>query len=225
MKNLFLFFLFSSVTIAISCKKPAGEKASVQEEATVSESSGKILAVDLASSVINWEGAKPTATHTGTIKLSGGSVSLEGRTITGGSFTIDMSTLQNTDLSGGMKDRLENHLKGISEGREDDFFNITRFPTSKFEITRVTKLSGDESATHLIYGNLTMRDVTKEIGFKALIGIGRSRIEVTTPPFTIDRTLWGINYGSRTVFDNLGDNFVHDEIGLSISLKAGEAVL
>jgi len=89
----------------------------------------------------------------------------------------------------------------------------------------VTKLSGDEEATHLVYGNLTIKGISKEVGFKALIGIGADRAEVTTPAFTVDRTQWGVNYGSKSVFDDLGDKFVNDDIGLSISLKAGKAAI
>ena len=225
MKNLF-FIISTALAFGVaSCKQPAGEKAEVGEAAQVVESSGTHIPVDIVSSVINWEGAKPTGTHTGTIKLSKGDIILEGQTLKGGSFTIDMNSITDTDLEGNMKDRLENHLKGFAEGKEDHFFNVAKFPTGQFDITKVTKISGDEAATHLIYGNLTLKGVTKEVGFKALIGIGKQRVEVSTPPFTIDRTLWGVNYGSKTVFDDLGDNFVNDDIGLRINLKAGSPAI
>lgn len=226
MNNRLLIGIFSLALItAFSCKKPAGEEAEVAEAGTVAQKEGQALAVNLSESVIYWEGAKPTATHTGTIQLSDGQVFLDGSTITGGSFTIDMTSIENTDLSGDMKVNLENHLKGLAEGKKNDFFNVAEHPTAKFDITKVTKVNGDESATHLIYGNLTIKGITKEVGFKALVGIGDGRIEVTTPPFTIDRTKWGVNYGSKTVFDNLGDKFINDDIGLRLNIKAGKELM
>lgn len=223
MKNILVLFLICGTIItSTSCKKAEGEKATVAEAAEVAVTSGKTLAVDLSSSVINWEGAKPSGTHTGTMNLSEGSIAMEGNDLTGGSFTIDMNSITNTDMEGDSKTNLENHLKGFAEGKEDHFFDVAKHPTGKFEITKVSKVTGDETATHLIYGNLTLKGITKEVGFKALIGIGTERIEVTTPPFTIDRTQWGVNYGSKTVFDDLGDKFVNDEVGLTITLKAGK---
>lgn len=226
MKNTFLIMLsFLSIALTTSCKKAAGDKAVVSEAAEVKASMGTSLAVDLAGSSINWEGAKPTGSHTGTIKLSGGEVKMDGRQLTGGSFTLDMNSINVTDLEGGKKAGLEAHLKGTAEGKEDHFFNVPQHPTGQFDITKVVKLDGDETATHMIYGNLTLKGMTKEIGFKALVGIGDGRIEVTTPAFTIDRTQWGVNYNSKSVFSDLGDNFVNDEIGLSITLKAGKAMI
>ena len=136
-----------------------------------------------------------------------------------------MNTITNTDMEGDSKTNLENHLKGFAEGKEDHFFDVAKHPTGKFEITKVSKLSGDEEATHLIYGNLTLKGVSKEIAFRALIGIGEERVEVTTPAFTIDRTEWGVNYGSKTVFDDLGDKFVEDAVGLNIVLFAGKEAI
>ena len=70
-----------------------------------------------------------------------------------------------------------------------------------------------------------MKGVTKEVGFKANITVTDGQVVVTTPQFTIDRTQWGVNYNSKSVFDNLGDNFINDEIGLRINLTAGKAAI
>ena len=208
-----------------SCKKAEGEKATVSAPAEVKASTGVTMPVDLGASMVSWEGSKPTGSHTGTIKLSSGELTLDGMAITGGSFVLDMNSITNTDQEGGKKAGLEAHLKGTAEGKEDHFFNVPKYPTGKFEITKVVKVNGNPSATHSIYGNLTIREITKQIGFQALVGIGKDRVEVTTPPFTIDRTNWDINYGSKSIVDNLGDNFINDEIGLTITLKAGKVVM
>jgi hypothetical protein len=45
---------------------------------------------------------------------------------------------------------------------------------------------------------------------------------LTSKPFSIDRTKWGVNYGSKSIFDNLGDKFINDDIGLEIELHASK---
>ena len=48
-------------------------------------------------------------------------------------------------------------------------------------------------------------------------------MEITSEEFTIDRTKWNVNYGSKSVFDGLGDKFINDDISLKINLKANKA--
>ena len=225
MKNTFAIILFITALPFTSCKKATGEKAEVSDAGEVTATIGETLAVDVSNSIINWEGAKPTGTHTGTINLSQGELTVDANKVVGGSFTIDMNSINVTDLEGDMKNRLENHLKGFAEGKEDHFFDVAKHPVGQFEITKVTSLEGDEAATHLVYGNLTLKGTTKEVGFKSNIQFSEGTVQVETPAFTIDRTLWGVNYGSKTVFEDLGDNFVNDEIGLAINLVAGKAAM
>ncbi|MFT4566290.1 MAG: polyisoprenoid-binding protein YceI [Saprospiraceae bacterium] len=225
MKNLLILLLALGTVTMFSCKKASGEEAKVSEAAAVATSVGQDIPVSLSSSVVNWEGAKPTGTHTGTISLSEGVVTLKDGEVAGGSFTLDMTSITNTDQEGDMKAGLEAHLKGLAEGKEDHFFNTPVHPTGKFEITKVTELNNDPAASHLVYGNLTLKGIAKEVGFKANVKVDGSSVSVVTPPFTIDRTQWGVNYGSKSVFDDLGDKFVNDEIGLTITLNASKQAM
>ena len=204
----------------ISCKEQAGEKASTGEAAETAKASGVDYAVDVAASQIMWEGSKPTGSHTGTVNLTEGSFSVEDGLISSGSFTMDMNSITVTDLTGDEKGYLEGHLKGSDDKNRDDFFNVATYPTAKFEVTKVTKLVNNPEHTHLIYGNLTLRDVTKEVGFNATVSMEEGKVSVTTPKFTIDRTEWGVKYGSTKFFDNLKDKFINDDIGLQINVAA-----
>lgn len=62
-------------------------------------------------SIITWEGFKPTGTHVGTIAFKNGELMFwEGKLI-GGSFTIDMLSIVNDDLTDPeMNAKLVNHL-------------------------------------------------------------------------------------------------------------------
>ena len=43
---------------------------------------------------------------------------------------------------------------------------------------------------------------------------------LSTESFKINRTEWNINYASKSIFDDLKDKFVNDEIELVVKLKA-----
>ncbi|WP_235298557.1 YceI family protein [Portibacter marinus] len=221
MKILFKLSLMVFLLGFLASCGPKGEKAGAGEAGEVAEETGKEYAVNAANSKIMWEGSKVTGSHNGTVEISDGSIAMEDGTLTGGSFTIDMSTIEDEDLDGDMKANLENHLKGTVEGKETDFFNVPKYPTAKFEITKATKLMNNDDANYIVYGNLTLKDVTKEISFRANVNEVNGQIKVNTPQFTIDRTEWGIKYGSAKFFDGLKDKAIAEEIGLKVDLTAG----
>jgi polyisoprenoid-binding protein YceI len=107
------------------------------------------------------------------------------------------------------------------------------YPTAKFVITDVEPLDGtqiDQSQekgdivpTHAISGNLTMKDVTRNITFNALVRTDGDMFMAETNQFFIDRVVWNVRYGSRTLFDDLRDNFINDEMGIKINLVASKA--
>ena len=218
MKLLFL----SVILMMTACKSEKAENAVVGEaKEAAKDMMGKSFSVDNATSKVTWTGNKPAGSHTGTIDVSTGTLTVKDGNITAGDFTLDMNTISSTDLEGDMKAGLEAHLKGQRKPEEvDDFFNVGKYPTAKFAITKVTKLVNDPDATHLVYGNLTIKEVTKELGIKAKLDISDAGVNVSTPEFSINRTEWGIQFMSKNFFDNLKDNFINDDIQLSIALNA-----
>ncbi len=209
------------IVAAFSCK---GEKknqtdAVAAEEVKEAPVTAVTYKVDPASSIIEWAGLKPTEKHTGTLNLSNGEVTVENGNIQNGAFTIDMSSIVVTDLEGDKKASLEGHLKGEGENKEDHFFNVAKYPTATFEVTGINEKEGK---THL-EGNLTLKGTTKNISFPVSTAVNGDVMTLNTEVFTIDRTVWGVNYGSKSVFENLGDKFINDEIELKISIKANKA--
>lgn len=204
----------------VSCKgdKKNETDASAAKEVATTVADAMKFTVDAAGSSIAWVGSKPTEDHTGTIDIESGVVKVDGDKITG-TFLIDMTTIAVTDLEGGQKASLEGHLKGQAEGKEDHFFNVEKYPTAAFEVTGVTEKEGKK----MMQGNLTIRDQKKNIEFPVTYGINGADMTLSSEPFTIDRTEWGVNYGSKSVFDNLGDKFISDDIQLTVNLKATKA--
>ena len=160
---------------------------------------------DAASSTINWKGYKPTGSHEGTIVLQSGDLKMDGDAITG-SFIVDMTTIKDADGSA----KLEGHLKS------KDFFEIEVFTTSKFEITGTEMKEGKLYVT----GNLTIKDVTKEITFPATISKGDGMVTLTSETFQINRADYKIQYKSKSFFNNLKEKFINDEFDLQVSIVA-----
>ena len=217
--SLMMFAMVLLVGSMTSCKDSEGTKAEVSSKGEVAKATGVTMGVDVANSKVLWEGTKPTGSHNGSVNVSGGSVSVKDGKVTGGNFTLDMNSITCLDLEGDSKAGLEGHLKGTAEAEKDDhFFNVKKYPTATFEITKVTGLAGNVDANSLVYGNLTMKDQTKQVNFKANINTDGNMVRVSTSKFTIDRTKWNVTYGSKSIFDDLKDKFVNDEIGLQIEL-------
>jgi polyisoprenoid-binding protein YceI len=172
---------------------------------TIRESGYKI---DPQKSKITWVGKKVTGQHNGTINLSEGNFTTKGKKITGGSFTIDMSSLKDADAS----QRLESHLKS------DDFFSTEKFPTSTFVISKIESKGGDQYA---VQGKLTIKGITNEIDFPATIQIANNQISAKAK-ILVDRTKFDIKFRSGNFFENLGDKAIEDIFELNVDL-AGAA--
>ena len=167
------------------------------------------LTADVEKSDIIWKGYKVTGSHTGTINLKSGALDFDGDNLVGGTFEIDMTSINCTDLSGEYKGKLEGHLKS------DDFFGVKSHPTAKFLITKVVHKGtpGD----YKVIGNLTIKDTTKEIKFFTNVKEEGGK-KVAVAEMTIDRSDFDVRYGSGSFFGNLGDKTIYDEFDLEVTL-------
>ncbi len=205
--------LAAVIAIAVSCKDNQNEVDATDAETEAMASDAAVTYnVDTAASTINWVGSKPTADHTGTIALAGGSVQVNGETVEGGEFTVDMTSIQVTDLEGESAMSLKSHLEGTVEGKQTDFFNTPEYPTAKFVMTG---LDGN-----MLQGNLTLKDVTKNVTFPVSVSYDGDKMMLTSEEFTIDRTDWEIKYGSSNFTDIVADKAISDDIKLKVNLVA-----
>lgn len=203
----------------ISCKDNTNkDEAMIEEAAPVTEMAVNYQ-VDTATSKIMWEGAKPTGKHNGTINISEGSLSVKDQAVEAGQFTIDMNSITVLDLEGDKKANLEAHLMGTVEGKEGDFFDVKQYPTAAFELTSIETLEGKST----VKGNLTIKDKTNPISCTATVIVDGDKLSVESETFEIDRTKWDVNYGSKSIFDSLGDKFINDDIKITLSIVATKA--
>jgi|TARA_R110001606_G_C15379037_1_gene650257 polyisoprenoid-binding protein YceI len=161
--------------------------------------------IKIKNSKVVWKGYKVTGSHEGTINIKSGSLSFNDGKLTGGECSIDMTTLVSTDLTGEYKGKLEGHLKS------DDFFGVEKFPTATLIFTDV-KVKGKNS--YNITGDLTIKGKTNPVTFE--ISIYGSK---ATTSLKIDRTKYGVKYGSTSFFDGLKDKAIYDEFDLVADLE------
>ena len=211
-----------ALTVA-SCKnnnanaEQAVEQAADQAAAAVEQATAAVMVSGTytvePSSVVEWVGKKPTGQHTGTIGLQSGSLTVDNGKVTG-DFTIDMNSITVTDITeaDGKLD-LEAHLKGTGkEDGADHFFNVKTYPTGTFKLTSFDGAN--------VTGDLTLKGKTKTIPFPATLTITDNEVTLESKPFEINRVDFGVNYASKSVFGDLKDKFINDEIELVVKVKA-----
>lgn len=163
--------------------------------------------VDLSKSSITWSGKKFAGSHTGTVDLTSGTLAFNGKKLVEGGFVANMTTIKDADKNGG----LEKHLKS------EDFFGVEKFPAANFVIKKVEGNGANVNVT----GDLTIKGVTNSITFPAtLVWNADKTVSATADKIVIDRTKYGIQFKSKSVFANIGDNFIYDDFTLSVKLTA-----
>lgn len=169
--------------------------------------------MDLSKSSIKWIGKEiTTKEHFGALKFSKAQLEFNGDVLTGGEFTVDMTTLDVQDLSGGGKQRLEGHL------RSDDFFSVNKHQTSFLKINEVlppelSRIEADNSSFE-VSGELTIKGITQPIVFTLKPVSDQSYVA----DLTFDRSDYNVRFRSGSFFENLGDKLILDDIKLEVTL-------
>lgn len=202
-----LLFLSAGAFILTSCvSNPDGEKAETADSIEVSAVEGTSLNVVTDSSSLGWLGKKVSGQHNGDIAIKSGTLIVNGDQLVGGSFVIDMNSVNNKDMEGEYKTKLEDHLKSA------DFFDVANHPEATFTITSVGQ--GATTDVVIISGNLEIRGVSKNITFDAHVHeLNENRAELHAN-FNIAREDWGVNYSGAE------DDLISKEINFDINLVA-----
>ncbi len=216
MKTYNSYLAILILLVFASCNSKPGKnkiEASAAQTAVGTAGSQKLL-VDTLKSTIAWQGFKPGGSHHGTLGIKSGELTLEGTELKTGTFVLDMNKIVNQDLTDQtMNAKLVGHLKS------PDFFDVAKYPEGKFTITKTEKLK-EGTNKFRVSGNLTLKEVTKNISFEMSVSkVGDSFI-AKTATFTIDRTQWGVNYGSKNIFKDLKDSFINDGMEITITIAA-----
>ncbi len=170
-------------------------------------------------STIAWSAKKPLIEgyiNSGTIPVQSGSVGVFEQVVDG-LITLDLAniTVGLTAKKPGKESALEEHLK------KADFFDVTTYPTGELRIKSIAPHA--DVATTFTYDvtvDLTLKGITNEVTFPAEVFKQSDGALVVTATTEIDRTKWGITFGSGSFFEKLGENMVDDMVALDIALIA-----
>lgn len=161
--------------------------------------------IKIEKSKVIWKGYKVTGSHEGTIAIQSGTLKFEADVLVGGEFVIDMTSINNSDLQGESKDKLEGHLKS------DDFFGVEKFPTATLVFKNV-EVAGKNS--YKVTGDLTIKGKTNPVTFDFSVYGNKANATLK-----IDRSKYDVKYGSSSFFDNLKDKVIYDEFDLISDLE------
>ncbi|WP_379969644.1 YceI family protein [Epilithonimonas sp. UC225_85] len=198
MKKLTVLAFAGAALLFTACND---KKETVKDAQEVAAKTGDAYKVDLATSNVNWKAFHKGgfAPRWGTLNLKSGELTIADNAVTSGDFVIDMTTLKVDPASVTEADKkpadLEKHLKSA------DFFNVEKNQTSDFKITSVADLTGTPAkdavagANKTISGNLTLQGKTLNVSFPAKVTVAEGKAAIEAK-FTVNRTDWGIKFGT-----------------------------
>lgn len=212
MKKIQFFLLAIATSLLMTACTDNAATAGQAEQVAEAGSTSASYKVNTAESKLEWHGEKLAYGHSGVIAITEGSLSMEGDNVTAGNFTVDMKTIEEVGASDA-----ESAAKLAGHLMSPDFFDVETYPSSKFEITGAEVKAG-EGTTHVVKGNLTIKDKTNNIEFPAKIAVEGDNLTANAK-FTINRNDWGVTYGSG-ISGAIGDKVISDNIDYTVALKA-----
>ena len=168
----------------------------------------------VTSAHVEWWGykvAKSEATsHNGTVDVKSGSVKMKNKQIVGGTFVLDMNTINATDVTGDKQAKLNDHLKN------GDFFEVEKYPIATFTIKEVKNNPNDKVFNKLVHGNLTVKGKTHPIVIPAKITVDRKGVlTLESKQFSFDRQKFDVTYAS-----SMKDVMVKDDVDMKVKFSA-----
>jgi polyisoprenoid-binding protein YceI len=155
---------------------------------------------------IDWVGRKITGSHNGTIAVKEGELILNNGKLSGGKIIVDVASIKILDITDPTTNaQFAGHLAS------DDFFSIEKYPEATLEITSV-------SGNH-VEGNLTIKGITRPVGFDAAVNVGGDTL-FATGKLMIDRTKYEMKFRSGNFFKDLGDTLIYNDFELNVSITA-----
>lgn len=164
---------------------------------------------DSEKSVLGWFGEKKLvpSSHSGTVNVKSGSLEVSEGVVVNGEVVVDMTSIALAEGDNG-GNRLLNHLAS------NDFFAVEDYPEARLVVTSAEKTD----TGYNVMADLTIRDKTNPVTFSMMPISGPADELVLTGELTFDRSLYGVEFGSESVFENLGDQIIKDEVVLNFAL-------
>ena len=167
--------------------------------------------LDLAASEIRFIGKNSLMgkKHIGLFKFSEGHITLQDTAIYNAEFMIDMNSLSGKDFEEKeSQQNFERHLK------DSDFFDVAKHPTATIKL-----ISSNERIYRVkTQSEVTIKGTTKKLELNVTLGTSGNDELKASGSMILNRTDFGINYGSGSIFENLGDNIIDDNVPIVYEL-------
>jgi polyisoprenoid-binding protein YceI len=167
--------------------------------------------VDSAASKITYLGKKVTGSHTGNVTVKSGNLLFSGAELSGGEIVVDMNSITSTDITDA-----DTNGKYVGHMKSPDFFDTAKHPEAKLVIKKTkSNAQGLE-----VNGDLTMLGNTQPVKFQVTDWSKTDSTVVGKATLKLDRTKWGLKYGSSSFFKSLGDKAIENDFTLDVVLSA-----
>jgi hypothetical protein len=172
-----------------------------------------VYQLDIKKSKLFWQA--PKNRHNGFILFNSGSLSnfTVGRP-TQATFSINMNSMRSTDeASADERKKVDDKL------RSEDFFAVSRYPAARMVVSKI--LRQPHGTTYKVYGQLTIKGVTKPIEFTTIMEQKGNTITARAN-LNISRSNWNINHQPKptswNVFNRMKDSLVDNDIPIRLEL-------
>lgn len=174
-------------------------------ESEMEETAVENFTVDATASKVMWRGEMlGLYSHEGTVDFTEAKLEMENGELTGGSFTVDLTSITPTDEAynpeeGRSKEKLVGHLSS------PDFFAVDSFPTATFVIESVE----GQTAT----GTLTLRGVSNQEKVENITMMEEDGKKVMMGTLTFNRMKYNVSFEMP-----VADKVLSEDIQLNIKL-------
>jgi polyisoprenoid-binding protein YceI len=215
---IFMIIVRSQVQQEIGSESAVDEDAVTTETAVselgeedVQEINDGTYSIDPDTSVVTWKGTAIGKEHVGDVRIKDGTIMVQDRSVSDGSIVVEMTSISDHDLDSVLQEQLVQHLKS------DDFFAVETYPEATLRFTDVMPTS--YAGVYTVTADLTIRDVTHPISFDLIIRPDGDGAMIATADVVIDRTQWGITFGSERFAEAIGATIIDDEIFVHMQLR------
>ncbi len=213
--SIVAFVAITAFTVSCKGEKKNETDAEAAKTETTTTAEAVKYKVDTAKAIVTWKGSKVIGgSHEGTMNVASGTFAVKDGKLESGNFIIDINSLKVTDIPADSDDNagLKGHLLS------DDFFDAKNHGNAVFSVTGVK----EENGKTMIEGNLTLKGVKKNISFPAKVSIEGDNATIVSEVFTINRTDFGMKYGSSSLADTVKDRAISDDVELSVNITASK---
>ncbi len=189
----------------VSCENPADQTTDAEvgekQEKVADPGEGGEKWTFTGNSKIGFIGSKVTGQHEGGFQSFTGHFTLnEGKPVGNDhKVIIDMNSIWSDN------EKLTGHLK------DEDFFDVPKYPETTFDVTAIENVSGQE---YSVTGNLTMHGVTKSVTFPATVTEVTDDTARIQAEFDINRFDWNMEFKGKP------DDLIRKEVVIKLDLEA-----